>query len=51
MNVFRIVTRDTLEEKIMGIQKFKLTVANTVVNYENASIDNVKKSNFINFLE
>ena len=41
----------TLEEKIMGIQKFKLTVANTVINVENASIDNVKESNFIGFLE
>lgn len=35
----------------MGIQKFKISVANTVVNYENATIDNVKKSNFIDYLE
>ena len=51
VNVFRIVTRGTLEEKIMGIQKFKLSVANTVINYENSSIDNVRKSRFIDFLE
>ena len=51
VNVFRIVTKDTLEEKIMGIQKFKLSVANTVINYENSTIDNVKKSKFIDFLE
>lgn len=51
VNVFRIVARDTLEEKIMGIQRFKLSVANTVVNYENATLDNVKQSNFVDFLE
>jgi SNF2 family DNA or RNA helicase len=51
VNVFRLVTMRTLEEKIMGIQKFKLTVANTVINVENSSINNVKESNFIGFLE
>ena len=35
----------------MGIQKFKLQVANTVVNYENATIENVKQSKFIDYLE
>ncbi len=35
----------------MGIQKFKLSVANTIINSENATIDNVKKSKFIDFLE
>ena len=35
----------------MGIQKFKLSVANTIINYENTTIDNVKQSNFIEFLE
>jgi len=51
VNVYRLVTSRTLEEKIMGIQKFKLTVANTVINVENASINNVKDSDFVGFLE
>jgi SNF2 family DNA or RNA helicase len=51
VNVFRLVTTRTLEEKIMGIQKFKLTIANTVINVENASISNVKESDFVGFLE
>lgn len=35
VNVYRLITRDTLEEKIMGLQQFKLNIANTVVNQEN----------------
>lgn len=45
VNVYRLITKDTLEEKIMGIQKFKLSIANTVINVDNASIQNVKDSN------
>jgi TATA-binding protein-associated factor len=38
VNVYRLITRGTLEEKIMGLQKFKLNIANTVVNRENTSL-------------
>ncbi|KAL6056696.1 TATA-binding protein-associated factor [Balamuthia mandrillaris] len=38
VNVYRIITRGTLEEKIMSLQRFKLNIANSVVNRENASI-------------
>eukprot|EP00004_Rigifila_ramosa_P002863 TRINITY_DN1291_c0_g1_i2.p1 TRINITY_DN1291_c0_g1~~TRINITY_DN1291_c0_g1_i2.p1 ORF type:complete len:1130 (+),score=212.76 TRINITY_DN1291_c0_g1_i2:3557-6946(+) len=38
VNVFRLITRNTLEEKIMGLQRFKLNIANSVVNTENASL-------------
>lgn len=34
----RLVTTGTLEEKIMSLQKFKLTIANTVISQENASL-------------
>jgi TATA-binding protein-associated factor len=30
--VYRVLTRNTLEEKIMSLQRFKLDVANAVVN-------------------
>lgn len=39
--------KDTLEEKIMGIQKFKSSVAHAVINIENASIKNIKDSNIL----
>ncbi|KAI8070902.1 hypothetical protein BC940DRAFT_294717 [Gongronella butleri] len=38
VNVYRLITRGTLEEKIMGLQKFKLNIANTVVNQQNAGL-------------
>jgi hypothetical protein len=39
VNVHRLIMRGTLEEKVMSLQRFKLSVANTVVNAENASLD------------
>ncbi|KAK3272667.1 btaf1 RNA polymerase II, B-TFIID transcription factor-associated, 170kDa [Cymbomonas tetramitiformis] len=41
VNVFRILTRNTLEEKIMGLQKFKLDMANAVVNQDNMSLSSM----------
>ena len=38
VNVYRILTRGTLEEHIMGLQAFKLDVAATVVSQDNASM-------------
>ncbi|KAK9499893.1 hypothetical protein O3M35_002836 [Rhynocoris fuscipes] len=39
VNVYRLITRATLEEKIMGLQKFKLMTANTVISAENAHLE------------
>ncbi|XP_074648298.1 TATA-binding protein-associated factor 172-like [Tubulanus polymorphus] len=41
VNVYRLITRGTLEEKIMGLQKFKLTIANTVISQENSSLQSM----------
>ncbi|GIY74141.1 TATA-binding protein-associated factor 172, partial [Caerostris darwini] len=41
VNVYRLITRGTLEEKIMGLQKFKLSVANSVINQENTNLQNM----------
>ncbi|KAF8470536.1 putative TBP associated factor [Kalaharituber pfeilii] len=38
VNVYRLITRGTLEEKIMTLQRFKLDVASTVVNQQNAGL-------------
>ena len=36
VNVYRLITKNTLEAKIMGLQRFKLNMANSVVNQQNA---------------
>ncbi|SCU88020.1 LAFA_0E10220g1_1 [Lachancea sp. 'fantastica'] len=38
VNVYRIITRGTLEEKIMGLQKFKMNIASTVINQQNSGL-------------
>ncbi|EST08987.1 SNF2-related [Kalmanozyma brasiliensis GHG001] len=42
VNVYRLITRNTLEAKIMGLQRFKLNVANSVVNQQNAGMDSME---------
>lgn len=39
VNVYRLITRGTLEEKIMGLQKFKVQTANTVISGENSHLE------------
>lgn len=51
LNVYRLIMKDTLEEKIMGMQKFKINVANAVINIDNASIKNIKESNILSLFE
>lgn len=50
LNVYRLITKHTLEEKIMGIQKFKIGLANSIVNMDNASIKNIKESHLPDLL-
>ncbi|XP_050367441.1 TATA-binding protein-associated factor BTAF1 [Argentina anserina] len=38
VSVHRLIMRGTLEEKVMSLQRFKLSVANAVINAENASM-------------
>ncbi|KAH3766734.1 TATA-binding protein-associated factor 172 [Pelomyxa schiedti] len=38
VNVYRLITKGTLEEKIMGLQNFKLKLANTVITRDNQSL-------------
>ncbi|KAL4790741.1 hypothetical protein BDV19DRAFT_371803 [Aspergillus venezuelensis] len=39
VNVYRLITRGTLEEKILNLQRFKIDVASTVVNQQNAGLN------------
>jgi TATA-binding protein-associated factor len=47
VNVYRLLMRDTLEERIMGLQQFKLDVANTVVNEDNMSMKTMDTSQLL----
>ena len=38
VNVYRLITKDTLEEKIMGLQKFKMNIASTIINQQNSGL-------------
>lgn len=38
VNVYRLITRGTLEEKIMGLQRFKINIASTIVNQQNSGL-------------
>jgi len=47
VSVHRVIMRGTLEEKVMGLQRFKLAVANTVVNADNASLKDMDTSQLL----
>ncbi|QPG72722.1 hypothetical protein FOA43_000023 [Brettanomyces nanus] len=51
VNVYRLITKDTLEEKIMGLQKFKLNIANTVVNQQNAGLSSMDAGQLLNLFD
>ncbi|KAJ3309940.1 btaf1 RNA polymerase II, B-TFIID transcription factor-associated, 170kDa [Boothiomyces sp. JEL0838] len=38
VNVYRLITKGTLEEKIMGLQKFKLNLSSSIITSDNAGI-------------
>ena len=47
VNVYRLLVRGTLEERIMGLQRFKLDVAAAVVNADNASLASLDTSGLL----
>eukprot|EP00850_Spirogloea_muscicola_P020021 SM000205S06228 [mRNA] locus=s205:236164:244326:- [translate_table: standard] len=47
VNVHRLLMRNTLEERIMGLQRFKLAVAATVVNSSNASLSSMDTTHLL----
>eukprot|EP00474_Spongospora_subterranea_P005158 CRZ05616.1 hypothetical protein [Spongospora subterranea] len=38
VNVYRLITRQTLEEKVMRLQKWKQSLANTIITQDNSSL-------------
>ncbi|CDF32085.1 unnamed protein product [Chondrus crispus] len=51
VNVYRLIARGTLEEKIMGIQKFKTHIANTVVNRENSNLQSMNTDQLLDLFK
>lgn len=47
VSVYRLITQGTLEEKIMGLQRFKMNVASTVVSQQNADLDSMETENVL----
>jgi TATA-binding protein-associated factor len=47
VNVYRIITLGTFEERIMSLQKFKIQTANTVINAENQSFGTMDTSTLL----
>jgi TATA-binding protein-associated factor len=41
VNVYRLITKGTLEEKIMGLQRFKLNIANSIVTQQNSGLSSM----------
>ncbi|KAK9464205.1 uncharacterized protein V1516DRAFT_706060 [Lipomyces oligophaga] len=51
VNVYRLITRNTLEEKIMGLQRFKLNIANSIVNQQNAGLATMDTGQLLDLFE
>lgn len=47
VNVYRLITKGTLEEKIMGLQRFKMNIASTVVSQQNADLATMDTENVL----
>lgn len=51
VNVYRLITKLTLEEKIMGLQKFKMNIASTIVNQQNAGLSSMDTNQLLDLFD
>lgn len=51
VNVYRLITKSTLEEKIMGLQKFKMNIASTIVNQQNAGLSTMDTNQLLDLFD
>ncbi|GJJ70462.1 TATA-binding protein-associated factor [Entomortierella parvispora] len=51
VNVYRLISKGTLEEKIMGLQKFKLNIANTVINQQNSGLQSMDTDQILDLFQ
>lgn len=50
VNVYRLITRGTLEEKIMGLQRFKTHISSSVVNDQNRAMADMETDGVLDLL-
>merc|ERR1719391_824553 len=48
VNVYRLITRNTLEEKIMSLQQFKIHTAKSVITSDNSCLQNMETDQVLN---
>lgn len=51
VSVYRLITKYTLEEKIMGLQKFKMNIASTIVNQQNAGLSSMDTGQLLDLFD
>lgn len=51
VNVYRLITKHTLEEKIMSLQKFKMNIASTVVNQQNSGLASMDTNQLLDLFD
>ena len=51
VNVYRLITQGTLEERIMSLQQFKINTANSVINEDNSSLGKMDTSKMLDLFE
>lgn len=51
VNVYRLITKSTLEEKIMGLQKFKMNIASTIVNQQNTGLSTMDTNQLLDLFD
>ncbi|KAI6652317.1 TATA-binding protein-associated factor [Oopsacas minuta] len=47
VNVYRLIAQGTLEESIMGLQRFKMKIANTVITEDNLNLNKMSNQNML----
>lgn len=51
VNVYRLITKNTLEQKIMGLQRFKLHVAGSVITQQNSGLDSMDSDQILDLFD
>ncbi|KAM0672538.1 btaf1 RNA polymerase II [Ordospora colligata] len=47
VNVFRLIVKNTLEEKVMNLQSFKMFIANSLISQQNADIETMETKDLL----
>ena len=45
--MFRLITKDSIEEKVMDLQSFKVFIASSVVTQQNADIETMNTQDLL----